>query len=105
MYDWKGIIKEKIKRPLRKTQYWGNCTACGRYSHKYKDCWHREGENVPKYHYCNKVVHPKTDHCNRTKEDKSGTNKNEVNNTNKYGYQKMKNHKEKDCHNKKKNKK
>ena len=55
-----------------------------------KDCCHGEGTNVPvnaqKCHYFKNVGHLKKNGLNRIKQEKSRTNKNQGNNTDKCGY-------------------
>ena len=75
--------------------------ACGKYRHKSEELWHREGANIPKYHYCEKVGHVKKYCRNRIREEKSRNHKNE-DDKKKCNYRKMKNHKEKDFHKNKK---
>ena len=44
--------------------------TCGRYDHQGETFWHREGEDLPKCHYCNKPGHVKKDCQKRIKEEK-----------------------------------
>ena len=38
--------REDEKSLYVKSQYKGTCTTCGKYRHKGKDCWQKEGANV-----------------------------------------------------------
>ena len=40
-----------------KYKYKGTCVTCRKYTHKSKDCSHREGANLPKFNYCDKPGH------------------------------------------------
>ena len=68
--------------------------ACGKYRHKSEELWHREGANIPKYHYCEKVGHVKKYCRNRIREEKSRNNK-KKDNQHKLNDSKIKNDKEK----------
>ena len=76
---------EEGKPPYIKSQYKDTCTTCGRYKHKGKYCWHKEGANVPTCYYCDKPGHVNTNFLKRTREEKSKKNKIE-DNKNKYIY-------------------
>ena len=72
-----------------KSQYKGTCMTCGKYWHKGKYLWHKEGTNVPTYSYCNNRGHIKKYCQNRIREETSKINKNE-DNKDKCNYCKMK---------------
>ena len=78
-------LREDKKELYIKYQYKGICTTCGKYRNKSEDLWHREDANVPKCHYCEKVIHTKQECYNRTREEKPRSN-NEKGNKKKYNY-------------------
>ena len=59
-----------------KSQYKGTCMTWGKYGHTVKDCWYKEGTNVPKYHYCDKSGHFKKYCWKRIMREKAKNNKN-----------------------------
>ena len=64
------------ENPLRiKSQYKGTCTTCGKYGHKRKDCWHKEGAKLKKCHYYDKSGHLKKDFQKIIREEKAKSKK------------------------------
>ena len=41
--------REDEKALYVKSQYKGTCTTCGKYRHKGKDCWQKEGANLQNF--------------------------------------------------------
>ena len=82
------------KNLYKKNQYKDTCPMFGKYCHNSRNYWHKDYYNLPKYHYCNKLVHNKKNFCKRVKEEKSGTNNNWGNNRSKCGYCNIRNHEE-----------
>ena len=88
--------RENEKSLYLKFQYKGACTTYGKYGHKSKNFWHREGANLPKFYYCDKPEHAKKDWHKRIKEEKSSNYKNK-DNKKKWNNYKMTNNEENDC--------
>ena len=85
-----------------KYQYKGTYTTYRRCVHTPKDLCHREGENIPKFHYSEKSGHVKKDCSKRTNEKNQGTTRTQFFKCN---YFNMNNKEENDFYKRKKSKK
>ena len=77
--------REDEKSLYVKSQYKGTCRTCGKYGHKGKNFWHKEGENVQKCHYRNRLGYLKKDCWKRIREERAKNN-NGKDNKKKYNY-------------------
>ena len=74
--------REGEKSLYEESQYKDACTTCGKYGHKGKYLWHKEAENVPKFHCCDKPWHINKVCWKIIREEKSKNSQNKDNKKN-----------------------